>query len=156
MTPTREQIYTALLAALKKTAGFQVITRRYVDPSTLVDAQCPALIQVEIAEHSKHTQKNMPPIATLRVDATVVVCVPSITQILGQEQDVPQALLNPILDAVDAALAPDNPSKNKFTLGGLVEHCYIEGEILKDQGVLFPKAAAVIPIEILLANPATS
>lgn len=156
MIPSREQIYTALLATLKKTAAFQVVTRKYVDPSTLVDAQCPALIQLEISEHSKHTHPNMSPISVLRVDATVVVCVPQITQVIGQEQDVPQQLLNPLLDAIDAALAPDNPSRSKFTLGGLVEHCYIEGEILKDQGVLFPKAAAVIPIEILLSNPATS
>jgi hypothetical protein len=156
MKPTREQVYLALLAKLQTVANFVTVSRRFIDPNNLTEGLCPALIQIEVDEDSKHIQRNLGPIMTLHVDVTIVVCLPQINEAIGQETQFPQTILNPIIDAIEAAFAPDNISKNKFTLGGLVEHCYIEGKIEKDQGVLFPKALAIVPVEILLANPATS
>ena len=60
----------------------------------------------------------------------------------------PGTLINPLLDAVTAALAPDDISKNKCTLGGLVQHAWIEGRIETDEGLLGDQGVAVIPIAV--------
>lgn len=111
---------------------------------------------IQVKERYHHTPTNMAPINTLHLDVVVVVSVPSMTEPVGTETVIPASLLNPVLDGIDAALQPDNPSLNYFTLGGLVRRCYIEGEITTDEGTMAPKAMAVVPIEILLANPATA
>jgi len=43
----------------------------------------------------------------------------------------PISILNPLLGAIDAALAPGKVD-GKQTLGGLVSHCWIEGKVMKD------------------------
>jgi hypothetical protein len=57
--------------------------------------------------------------------------------------------MNPLLDALTAALAPPNPVENVQTLGGLVAHCWIEGGIQTDEGVLGGQSVAIVPIRIL-------
>ncbi len=61
-------------------------------------------------------------------------------------------LLNDILDAIETALAPSGADIliNRQTLGGIVSHCYIEGEITKDPGDLDKDGLAVIPIIVLM------
>ena len=56
---------------------------------------------------------------------------------------------NLILDALDAALRPDSPD-GCCTLGGLVAHAWIEGEITKDPGDLEGHALMVVPVRILV------
>jgi hypothetical protein len=59
-------------------------------------------------------------------------------------------LLNPLLDSLEAALAP-SPATGIQNLGlpTMVQHVYIQGKIETDEGVLGDQAIAVIPIEIL-------
>ena len=67
----------------------------------------------------------------------------------GQDPDLAPAIaLNNLLDAVQAAFAPDNPQRNLFTLGSLVEWCRIEGKIEKFPGDLDGQAAAIVPVLI--------
>lgn len=63
---------------------------------------------------------------------------------------IPAVQLNDIMDAIDLALAPDNALTGRCTLGGLVEHCYISGEVPKVPGDLDGEGMAVIPINILV------
>jgi hypothetical protein len=63
----------------------------------------------------------------------------------------PATVLNPLLDAVEAALAPD-PVGHVQTLGGLVSHCWIAGRIQTDEGVLGGQAVAIVPVEILVSG----
>jgi hypothetical protein len=60
----------------------------------------------------------------------------------------PISLLNPLIDAVDAALKR-SPISNGQTLGGLVSHCYIDGKTMKDDGDFDGNGTAVIPVKIL-------
>jgi hypothetical protein len=64
----------------------------------------------------------------------------------------PAAILNPLLDAIEAALAP-SPATGIQDLGlpAMVSHAYIAGRIETDEGVLGDQAIAVIPVEILAA-----
>jgi hypothetical protein len=67
----------------------------------------------------------------------------------GDPHIAPSSLLNPLLDAVETALAPD-PGSDTQTLGGLAEHCWIGGRIETDEGALGDQAVAILPVEILL------
>jgi hypothetical protein len=67
----------------------------------------------------------------------------------GQNPDsVPETALNNLLDSVQAAFAPDDPSTNRFTLGGLVFWCRLEGRIEKDPGDTSGQAIAVADVLI--------
>lgn len=57
--------------------------------------------------------------------------------------------LNPLLDAVDIALKP-SPVTRSQTLGGLVTHCWIEGDVVIDAGDAGPQAVAMIPVKVLV------
>lgn len=67
----------------------------------------------------------------------------------GQNPDIaPITGLNNLLDAVQGAFAPDDPMTGRFTLGGLVEWCRIEGRIEKSPGDLDGQAIAVADVSI--------
>ena len=58
--------------------------------------------------------------------------------------------LNPLLDALEAALAPA-PATGIQHLGlpDMIQHAYIAGRVETDQGVLGDQAIAIVPVEIL-------
>lgn len=85
---------------------------------------------------------GLPPRWTLTADLFVYVQAPD-------DATAPATVINPLLDAIEAALAPD-PVDNLQTLGGLVAHCWIAGKIETDEGVLGGQAVAIVPIEILV------
>jgi hypothetical protein len=63
----------------------------------------------------------------------------------------PATVMNPLLDALEAALAPD-PASNVQSLGGLVQHCWIAGRIATDEGVLGGQSVAIVPVEMLVSG----
>jgi hypothetical protein len=67
----------------------------------------------------------------------------------GQNPDVvPEIALNNLLDAVQAAFQPDSPSTGRFTLGGLVHWCRLEGRITKSPGDASGQAIALADVLI--------
>jgi hypothetical protein len=64
-------------------------------------------------------------------------------------QATPASVNNAILDAVEAQLSPDS-ADGCCTLGGLVAHCWIEGEVFKDPGDLDGQALLIVPIRMLV------
>jgi len=64
----------------------------------------------------------------------------------------PDAILasvnNALLDAIDVCFLPDSPD-GCCTLGGLVTHAWIEGEVFKDPGDLDGQALLIVPIRML-------
>jgi hypothetical protein len=58
-------------------------------------------------------------------------------------------LTNAILDGVEAVFVPDRLS-GTVTLGGLVAHAWIEGEVFKAAGDLNDQAMMVVPIKLLI------
>jgi hypothetical protein len=59
-------------------------------------------------------------------------------------------LTNAILDGVDFAMQPDDSIGNVLTLGGLVTHAWIEGEVFKAAGDMNEQAMIVVPIKLLV------
>ena len=61
---------------------------------------------------------------------------------------VPATALNQAVAAVDTALIA-GPTQPLITLGGLVRHCWIEGELVKDSGEYSGTPTAMVPIKVL-------
>lgn len=64
------------------------------------------------------------------------------------DEVVPSTMMNGLMDAVETALLPD-PS-GRQTLGGLVEHCYIDGDVVWDEGLVPSDIQSVIRVPILI------
>lgn len=144
MAVTREQVMAALLAKLAGSGEFATVGRRNRDPELIAAANTPALILVEHSETYVRPSPSLEPIRTLEVRAIVYSDT-------GQDENaIPSSIVNVLLDGVDAALAPDDMSSNRCTLGGLVYSARIEGALIKAPGDVTGKGLAVIPIKIVI------
>jgi hypothetical protein len=141
---TREPIYAALFAAVSGAASFVTISRRLKHWSDCSPAEQPALYMTQRKENVQR-KPGLNPVWRLEVDLYIYV------HTRGDSSVSPGSLLNPLLDAVSNVLAPDNLMTNKFTLGGLVQHAWIEGTIETDEGILGDQGVAIIPICIEFA-----
>jgi hypothetical protein len=142
---TRETIYAALFALVAANPAFRTATRRIKDYSDVDQATQPALLQVELGE-KWNARVGAPPVVTLSA-RLFLYC---------EENDPTEPVstqMNALLDAVMAALAPPIIPHGPFrqTLGGLVKHAGITGEIAIAEG-LSGQSEAVVPVEILV-NP---
>lgn len=141
---TREPIYAALFAKLSAIPGLVTTDRRLQHWTDVQPAAQPALFQTQRRE-LQTPRKGMPAKVTLQCEIYLYVNT-------GNDLSAtPATTLNPLMDAIEAALAPD-PITMFQTLGGTVSHCWIEGEIITDEGVLGPQGVAIIPVNILVNN----
>ncbi len=137
----REAIYSALFARIATAAPFVTIGRRLRHLSDVSAAEQPALFMVQKSELA-HRTRGLPPKWLLNVELFVYVHSPD-------DLTSPATVLNPLLDAVETALAPTGADDTQ-TLQGLVDHAWIAGKIETDEGALGGQAVAIIPIEILV------
>ena len=136
----RETIYAALFAKVSTAAGFVTVSRRPTVWDDVPQGQQPALFQCQKRETPANTP-GLDQVWTLSVD----IAIYAHTQ--GDKTIMPSTILNGLVDAVAAALAPE-PVSNKQTLGGLVQHAWIDGAIVTDEGVLGDQGIALIPVSI--------
>lgn len=98
-----------------------------------------------LAEHDEEYMKRaigQPPILVLPITFVMYLhTVDSVTPL--------SPTINGIMDALDTFFAPDN-FNGRFTLGGLVEHCWIEGKVFKDPGDLDDQGMITVPVRILV------
>ena len=139
----REQIYSALFAKLQAVAGFTTVSRRLKLWDDVPQSEQPALFMAQKRE-SATGEPGLNRVWTFEVDVYLYA------RTCDDKEESPATTINPLVDAVIAALAPD-PITNKQTLGGLVQHAWIEGTIETDEGVLGEQGVAVIPILIKVA-----
>ncbi|HEY3778767.1 MAG TPA: hypothetical protein VGL35_11985 [Rhizomicrobium sp.] len=140
---SREAIYAALFGLASGAAGFATATRRIKEYSGVDQATQPALLQVELGEKWE-SRIGLPPVVKLNVRLFVYCESNDPTEAVSTQ-------MNALLDAVTNALAPPVLPHGTFrqTLGGLVSHAGIAGEIVIAEG-LSGQSEAVIPIEILV------
>ncbi len=140
----RETVYEALFAKVSGAAQFVTTSRRLKHWDDVSPAEQPALFQIQKSE-LQQPRKGLPAKVTLHAEFYVYANS-------GNDPNaVPSKLLNSLMDAIEAALAPAVVDGFQ-TLGGTVSHCWIEGEIVTDEGVLGAQAVAIIPISILVNN----
>lgn len=143
----REAIFVALFDLLKAVPGITVAERRLRHWSDVQSAEQPYLCLAQGGQTAQQGDpaKGVPTKWTLEADIYLYALTTG-----GQ---TPSTVLNPIVDAVESALQPQYPDIEKYqTLGGLVQHCWIEGNIDTDEGTLGDQAVAVIPIKILVTS----
>lgn len=140
-----ESIYQTLFNRLSGIDGFVTTSRRLRHFNNVQPEQRPALFV---------TQGNQLEVPVKGLDAKVELEAEIYIYIHESEVTIPPSVqLNQMIDKVRKAIAPDFPEMCEYqTLGGLVEHCWIEGTIevfeavenmLDDQGI------AIVPIRIL-------
>jgi len=139
----REPIYAALFALAAGAASFVTVSRRLRHWSDVGAAEQPALFMIQKSENAEE-RRPLPVKWRASVDLYIYAKAPD-------DLISPATVLNPLLDAVEAALAPD-PVSHVQSLGGLVSHCWIAGRIQTDEGVLGGQAVAIVPVEILVSG----
>lgn len=146
MTATREQAAQALLAQLQTIAVFKLVQRRLLDPALITPALSPALVLVESGEDYQNATPQNPPRRTLKFAAAIF------NNVGGDDPSaVPATVVNAALDALDALMnSLSNPLTKRVTLGDLVYHARIDGEIVKAPGETTGLAMAVVPFEVVL------
>lgn len=140
-----ESIYQALFNRLSGIDGFVITSRRLRHFNNVQPEERPALFI---------TQGNQTEVPMKGLDAKVELEAEVYIYIHESDKAIPPSVqLNQMIDKVRTAIAPDYPEMCEYqTLGGLVEHCWIEGTIevfeavenmLDDQGI------AIVPIRML-------
>ena len=139
----REPIYAALFGLIESAADFTVVNRRLRHWSDVSPAEQPALFMAQKTQTASVKTLGAPTVWTLSVD--LYVYAHSSDPYLA-----PATVLNPLLDAVEAALAPSAATGiQDLGLPAQVQHAYIAGKIETDEGVLGDQAVAIVPVEIL-------
>lgn len=139
----REPIYGALFGLIETAADFTVVDRRLRHWSDVAPAEQPALFMAQKSETANVPTLGAPTVWTLAID--LYVYVHSSDPYLA-----PATVLNPLIDAVEAALAPSATTGiQDLGLPATVQHAYISGKIETDEGVLGDQAVAVVPVAIL-------
>jgi hypothetical protein len=124
--------------------GFQTTARRLRDPAAEQDM--PALYLVELNELHGYRGSTSAIVVELNCEAWIF------TRVGADENAVPAAMLNLLIDAVERALNPnDTRFRQNLGLRGVL-YARIEGELQKDPGHSAQTAMAVIPIKIAAAQ----
>ncbi len=140
MMISRETIYAALFARVAGAAPFGRATRRASVGGVRTLADFPALFMQQTGEQRPAGGSSTA--WTLSVDLSIGVCV-------KDPYVAPATVLNPLIDAVEAALAPQATGMQDLGLPMMVQHAYIAGVIQIEEGMWDDQAVAIIPIDIL-------
>ena len=124
-------------------AGFVSTERRLRHWSDVAPAEQPALFMTQKSEVASVKTLGAPTVWTLLVE--LYLYAHSSDPYLS-----PATVLNPLVDAVEAALAPAaTTGLQDLGLPSMVQHAMISGKIETEEGVLGDQAIAIIPVEIL-------
>lgn len=139
----RETIYTALFTRAAAAAAFVTTSRRLRHWSGLTPAEQPALFMHQKSETAKVQALGAPTVWTLFVELYIYTHA-------SNPYTAPASVLNPLIDAVEAALLPAAATGiQDLGLPAMVQHATIIGKIQMDEGVLRDQAVAIVPVEIL-------
>lgn len=139
---SREQVMTALATAVFGVADFKTTGRRVLLWSK-VSAQ-PACFLRNVADAYERDGVRQQAKVTMHAEIWVY------SQAGKDPDEAPGIDLNNLIDAIEGVFVSDDTSSGRFTLGGLVQHAWIEGDIEYDPGDLDGQAKAVIPVKILV------
>ncbi len=142
---SREDVFAAVFAIGQGLSwGSPAQAFAYTSRRVRLAADLPGLPALCQAEHDE-TFARTPGLDARRT----LGCAWMIHHATSDPDAVPASVNNAILDAIEAALSPDD-ANGCCTLGGLVQHCWIEGEVFKDPGDLDGQALLIVPIKMLV------
>lgn len=148
MSLVRESVYAALANLVftdPRVTGIFATTGRYAAQIQQASpGELPALYMFQIPEQRKNKGKGIPPERTLRCQFIAYFATEN------PETTLPATALNNAADAIDDIVSePANPG-NVQTLGGLVEHVYIDPAIDYYEGLLQERSALVATVAMLV------
>jgi hypothetical protein len=138
---SREAIYAALFALVSSSASFKTATRRIKEYSDVAQGTQPAILQVELGE-KWDAPVGKPPVVALNCRFFVYCESNDPTQPISTQ-------MNALLDSVMNALASTQWQNYRQTLGNLVQHARISGDVTIAEG-LSGQSEAIVPVEILV------
>jgi len=139
----REAIFVALADLLNGIPGVVTFSRKLLHWTDVSPSQQPALFLAQ----GNQTATPGDPARGLPTKWTLSADLYLYTNTQGETS--PSTRANILLDAIEHQLSPP-PLQRTQTLGGLVEHCWIEGAIETDEGTLGDQAVAIVPLKILI------
>jgi hypothetical protein len=141
----REAIYSALWTLASGSSSFATANRRLRHWTDVAPAEQPALFMNEKGSLAVIKALGTPIVWTLYADLYIYAHS-------SNPYAAPATLLNPLIDALDRALAPPSATGiQNLGLSEMVQHVYIAGKVETDEGVLGDQAIAIVPVEILCA-----
>jgi hypothetical protein len=151
MSGTREQVMSALFTRLQaRVTGLKTTSRAYLDPTSLQAEEQPALLLLA-DNYTGRVERGRPRIWT--INAVIIVYVKAL-----EDDANPEAQVNALIDLVENALkrdpqeaVTDQTNPYSTNLGGLCSRCDVAGTIDLIPGEVGGQAAAMIPVEILMA-----
>jgi hypothetical protein len=139
----REAIYAALWTLGSGVGSFASANRRLRHWADVAPAEQPALFMSEKGGHAQIKKLGAPIVWTLFAEFYIYVHS-------SDPYAAPATIINPLLDALERALAPSAATGiQNLGLPQMVQHAYIAGKIETDEGVLGDQAIAIVPVEIL-------
>lgn len=146
INPTREQVAVALFNLFANLEIFETVSRRPALWDNSV--QMPALYMGSTQDDYVYEHGTAaPPKITLVYDCLLYINA-------TDPNVIPDTVMNNVIDAVESALTPSNgPAPGAVqTLGGIVNHAWIEGQINKAPGYLDGKGMAFFTVKILVPS----
>jgi hypothetical protein len=145
---TREQVANALFAKLKSALSqqFTTIGRKHVLPAP---EQQPALFQCGTKQIVRQKGQGFPGTLAMTFLLFIYAYDTAGDEVPGQETSLVETTINGLVEAVESAIAPV-PAGDHQSLGGLVSHCWIEGESDIDPGIFGKQGFAVVPVHVLV------
>lgn len=139
----REVIYSTLWELGSNSARFASANRRLRHWADVPAGEQPALFMSEKGATAAVTKLGAPIVWTLYADFYIYAYS-------SDPYQTPAIILNPLLDALEAALSPSRATGiQHLGLPQMVQHAYISGKIQTDEGVLGDQGLAIVPVEIL-------
>ena len=142
---TREGIALALAEILTGIPGVTTFSRRWRKMENCAPEDQPFISLTPGREQPRNTQGLNGVVWVFEFVVTIYAYEPD-------PAAAPASRLNPIMDALEAALRPAKglPGQMQW-LGdatGRIQHAWISGPVETDEGVLGPQAIAIVPIEV--------
>ena len=141
----REAVYSRLWEIASNSSRFTTTARRLRHWSDVSPAEQPALFMSQTRQRAETQQGavNLPVVYILEV--SFFIYVHSTDPYMA-----PAILLNPLIDALELALAPDpGTGLQQLGLPEMVWHTRIQGTIETAEGVLGDQELAIVPVEVL-------
>ena len=148
---SRETILVALYQRLKVVSfsqpvrgktTFTITSRRLKHWADVARADRPALFMTCHGENPLYRSESTPSYQKFDVKIFVYLDTGEVSPNYTPDTDI-----SVILDALDSSISP-GVGEQRQTLGGLVSHCRVDGEILRDPGDIDGDGIIIYPISV--------